>query len=280
MDSLWDKFIKPVAELFIDPKVIHDLYNSYDWQGAVDRLRSTHISYPDYYRLANFHGIEGGYLNLQAALTYDTIAQYFLPPNEVWVRQGLVEAIADQPKRILDLGCGTGSMTFVLKQSFPQASITGLDLSPYMLAMADYKAQNRGERLTWYHGNAEHTGFPMGYFDLVTAVLLCHETPRSAIAAILTEAFRILKPGGQILILDANQALLRRVDWLNQVFEEPYIQDYAAQDLRELLEEFNFMQVKTTDLWVVHQVSSGRKPLPVAEGWPFAGTEVNAWVTS
>ena len=52
-----------------------------------------------------------------------------MPPNETWVRQGVIEAIGGQPRRILDLGCGTGSMTMMLKQAFPQAEAIGMDLS-------------------------------------------------------------------------------------------------------------------------------------------------------
>jgi ubiquinone/menaquinone biosynthesis C-methylase UbiE len=45
------------------------------------------------------------------------------------VRQSLISEIRDRPQRILDLGCGTGSMTLLLKQAFSGAVVTGLDLS-------------------------------------------------------------------------------------------------------------------------------------------------------
>jgi ubiquinone/menaquinone biosynthesis C-methylase UbiE len=68
------------------------------------------------------------------------VTQYVLPPNETWVRQDAIKTIGGQPRRILDLGCGTGSTTLLLKQTFPEAEVIGLDLSPYLLVMAECRA--------------------------------------------------------------------------------------------------------------------------------------------
>ncbi len=94
------------------------------------------MAIPPYYSSQNFHGVKRGYLNPSAAVSYDPITQYVLVPGETVVRQALIDAIQVQPRRILDLGCGTGSTTLMLKQAFPQAEVLGLDLSPYMLVRA------------------------------------------------------------------------------------------------------------------------------------------------
>lgn len=62
----------------------------------------------------------------------------------------------------------------------------------------------------------------------MTASLLFHETPNEVSLEILQESFRLLVTGGQVLILDGNQKTLRQLEWLNDVFEEPYIHEYAA----------------------------------------------------
>ncbi len=62
----------------------------------------------------------------------------------------------------------------------------------------------------------------------MTASLLFHETPDAVSLEILRESFRLLVTGGQVLILDGNQKTLRQLEWLNDVFEEPYIREYAA----------------------------------------------------
>ncbi len=141
-DSIFERFLAPIFKNFlIDQEELRRLHQSIDWEAATDRMSNPTITYPTYYTRQNFHGIEGGYLNAGAAVTYDPVTQYVLPPSEAMVRQSLIDAVKPQPRRILDLGCGTGSTTLLLKQAFPQAEVIGLDLSPYMLVMADHKAK-------------------------------------------------------------------------------------------------------------------------------------------
>lgn len=266
-DTIWERFLSPIVRNFIDEEQLQQLYKSIDWEAQSDRFRRPDVIYPDYYSSQNLHGIQGGYLNPGTSVSYDAVTQYVLPPNETWVRQGLIESIKGTPRRILDLGCGTGSTTLMLKQAFPQAQVIGLDLSPYMLVMADRKAKTAGLTIEWRHGNAEETGFPNGSFDVVTASLLFHETPPAATKSILRECFRLLMPGGEVLILDGNQKTLRQVDWLTEVFEEPYIKDYAAESLDAWMGAANFEAVQTKDLWLIHQVTQGIKPLPAEDNW-------------
>jgi ubiquinone/menaquinone biosynthesis C-methylase UbiE len=82
---------------------------------------------------------------------------------------------------------------------------------------------------------------------------------------VLKECFRLLIPGGQILILDGNQKSLRQSDWLTNIFEEPYIQDYAKESVDAWLGNAQFEAVQSDDLWWVHQVSRGMKPTPIRE---------------
>ncbi|MCU0525639.1 MAG: methyltransferase domain-containing protein [Elainella sp. Prado103] len=260
-DTLFDRFLAPMFNFLIDREALLKYRQSKDWQAERDRLERSEVVYPSYYQ-QNFHGVKNGYLSVDAAITYDPITQYVLPPNETWVRKELIDRIQGQPRRILDLGCGTGSTTLLLKKAFPQSEVIGLDLSPYMLVVAEDKAQPLGLTIRWLHGNAEHTGFPDSSFDLVTASLLFHETPPLVACNILQECFRLLRSGGEVLILDGNQATLRQTDWLTQVFEEPYIKDYAAGRLDQWMETAGFAEVNTSEVWWVHQVSRGVKPLP------------------
>jgi ubiquinone/menaquinone biosynthesis C-methylase UbiE len=268
-DTLWDRFLSPIIRSFIDEEKLRQFYESKDWQAESDRFRRPDVTYPQYYSSQNFHGIEGGYLNGGAATSYDPITQYVLLPNENWVRQGLIDSIQGQPRRILDLGCGTGSTTLMLKEAFPQAEVVGLDLSPYMLVMADHKAKATRLDVQWHHGKAEETGFPDASFDLVTASLLFHETPPIVTQSILRECFRLLTAGGEVLILDGNQKTIRQVDWLTEVFEEPYIKAYAAGNLDAWMGAAGFEAVQTKDVFWVQQVTQGIKPIRV-EGYSAA----------
>src|SRR3569832_645051 len=131
-----------------------------------------------------------------------------------------------------------------------------------MLVMADHKATTAGLNIQWCHGNAEETGFPDASFEVVTASLLFHETPPTATKSILRECFRLLPPGGVVLILDGFLKTLRHVDWLTEVFEEPYIKDYAAGSVDAWMGAAGCEAVQTKDLFWVHQVTHGMKPIP------------------
>lgn len=277
-DTIFERFLSPLIRLGIDEAEMERFYKSIDWEEAGDRIRQPDLVYPEYYSSQNFHGIKGGYLNPSAAVSYDPITQYVLPPQETVVRQGLIDAVRVNPRRIIDLGCGTGSTTLMLKQAFPEAEVVGLDLSPYMLVVAEIKAQKAGLNIEWRHGNAESVGFPDASFDLVAASLLFHETPTAVSRAILRECFRLLRVGGQVAILDGNQKALRQAEWLTDIFEEPYIKSYAAGSVDAWMGAAGFGKVQTQEHWWVHQVTQGVKPLPgedleevrVARGWNLA----------
>ena len=276
-DSFFKQFLSPVFNLLLDRDAMLKVRDSIDWHAETQAIANPQLTYPDYYRTAAFHGIEGGYLTTDAAVTYDPITQYVLPPNEDWVRQIVIDAIQGNPRRILDLGCGTGSTTLRLKQAFPAAEVIGVDLSPHMLIIAQKKAQEAGREILFRHGNASATGLSAASFDVVTASLLFHETPCEIARAILQECIRLLRPGGEVAILDSNQRTLRWNDWLTNIFEEPYIQDYVQGSVDAWMGEAGFGAVSTEDHWWVHQLTHGVKPLPVCETPTWDGSTAVAF---
>ncbi len=237
------------------------LFESLDWQLESDRWCNPAVAYPTYYTCPAFHGIENGYLTEVAAITYDAVTAIATPPHETWVRRQLLKAVNTSPQRILDLGCGTGSTTLLLKKMFPTADVVGLDLSPYMLIVAESKAQRAGIEIDWQHGLAEGTGLEPNSFDVVTASFLFHETPPHIAQTILNEGFRLVRPGGQVLILDGSQRKLRRLGWLIHLFREPYSAVYAAGCVDDWAKAAGFEQVKTQALGWIHQLTQGTKPL-------------------
>jgi ubiquinone/menaquinone biosynthesis C-methylase UbiE len=188
------------------------------------------------------------------------VTAFASPPSETWIRQQLITAIKQKPTKILDLGCGTGSSTLMLKQAFPQATVIGIDLSPYMLVVAEKKAQQAGLNIQWHHGLAEQTGLEEASFDLVTASFLLHETPPEISQLILQEGFRLIKPGGQLIILDGNQKKLRHADWLIKTFKEPYSKVYAAGSVDDWMRAAFFAAVQTEHIGWISQVTHGNKP--------------------
>lgn len=103
-------------------------------------------------------------------------------------------------KHILDLGCGTGEVSKVLLASGHR--VTGLDFSDAMLAKARAKHADKGDRSTFLSGDVEMTLQPAAKYDAVTCrhVVWTLLEPQRA----LEDWFRVLKPGGHLVIFDGN----------------------------------------------------------------------------
>ncbi|MBV1896940.1 MAG: class I SAM-dependent methyltransferase [Rhodobacteraceae bacterium] len=103
-------------------------------------------------------------------------------------------------KHILDLGCGTGEISKVLFASGHR--VTGLDFSEAMLAKARSKHADKGDRASFLAGDVEMTLQPDAKYDAVTCrhVVWTLLDPQRA----LEDWFRVLKPGGHLVIFDGN----------------------------------------------------------------------------
>lgn len=105
-------------------------------------------------------------------------------------------------RRIVDLGCGFGKSTWPLKQAFPDAEVTGVDLSAACLELAAERVAERGVDVGFVQADATATGLAAGSADLVTSTMLIHELPLEALEALFGEASRLLAPGGVLRFLD------------------------------------------------------------------------------
>jgi demethylmenaquinone methyltransferase/2-methoxy-6-polyprenyl-1,4-benzoquinol methylase len=111
--------------------------------------------------------------------------------------------LKDPQARILDLCCGTGDFTAALLNHRPSASepILGLDFSPQMLTRARIKFP--AANALWVQGDAMHLSYPDNSFDLITSAFGFRNLTNYAAA--LAEIHRVLRPTGQIGILECNQ---------------------------------------------------------------------------
>ena len=104
--------------------------------------------------------------------------------------------------RVLDLGCGTGTLTVMLKRSAPGAYITGLDGDAEVLAIARGKAERGGQDIQWDHGMAFALPYPDHSFDVVVTSLVIHHLVSADKQRVFQEVRRILRPGGRFHIVD------------------------------------------------------------------------------
>ncbi|MFN3359970.1 MAG: class I SAM-dependent methyltransferase [Pseudanabaenaceae cyanobacterium] len=242
-----------------------------DLEAALAKVHNPQVKYPSYY-LRSFHGYELGNLGWEPALEVEVAA--YAVHSRIWSQTGEREGDAKlrasyhqqllprvpHPQRILDVGCSVGMSTRAMQALYPQAEVTGLDLSPYFLAIA----QLQPSPIQWVHAPAEQTGFPDRTFDLVSLSLVCHELPQSATREILQEMHRILRPGGTFALLDMNpqSEVYRRMPPLILTLlksTEPYLDQYFSLDMAQVLTETGFGGVEIIPVSPRHRVVVARK---------------------
>ena len=104
--------------------------------------------------------------------------------------------------RVLDLGCGTGTLTLLIKRLHPGAEVFGLDGDAKVLQVAEVKAAKAGLEVTFVRGIAFDLPYADNSFERVLSSLLFHHLTRENKVRALREAFRVLRPGGQLHIAD------------------------------------------------------------------------------
>ena len=132
---------------------------------------------------------------------YDAVLSLTL--REAHHKRLLIEQAAiTAGQAVLDLGCGTGTLTRMIKSAHPGASVTGLDLDPEALAIARRKAADAGLDITFARGSATAPPFEPGSFDRVLTSLMLHHLVREQKQRALAAAWSLLRPGGELHVLD------------------------------------------------------------------------------
>jgi ubiquinone/menaquinone biosynthesis C-methylase UbiE len=221
------------------------------WEADLAQITNSHLKYPDYY-LTSFHAYDAGNMSWDAAMevevaAYSVHAKIFAETGktgDAQLRQSyhdlIIQTLETPPADILDVGCSVGMSTFAMQAVYPTARLTGLDLSPYFLTIANYRSHQQGQNINWVHGAGETTGLPSASYDLVSLFLICHELPQTATCEIFTEARRLLKPGGHIAIMDMNPAseiYSQMAPYILTLLKstEPYLDRYFTLDIAQAL---------------------------------------------
>lgn len=236
---------------------------------------------PDYWE-NGFHLAPGGWdgHDLTGPAIHELIFKYILTPGGVGAVQtgenlndqrymSARESTEKSYGHIVELGAGTGRFTFALRNVFPEARVTAVELSTTALKYGFALAGQAGYDVDWLQAAAEDTGLPSGTADLVAANTLLHEVPTESNQLILDEAFRLLKPGGDLLISEVapytEHTAFRAVvlDWETENRGEPFWRAALSMDLTAMLTKSGFVDIEAYGLnGGVHPwVNKARKPL-------------------
>jgi len=196
--------------------------------------------------------------------------------DKQWRWKAARECLASQPRKVLDLCCGTGDLAIsIARLAENGVELTGVDYSRPMLAIATKKAEllARGKRISFTYGDAANLPFPDGYFDCIGISFafrnLTYKNPlaRRHIAEIL----RLLSAGGKYVIVETSQPKSKLIQKLFHLYlrwfvsrlgyllsgnrgayhylAESAARFYTSEELKELLVTAGFSQVSFRPLF-------------------------------
>ena len=142
------------------------------------------------------------------ALRFKALTRFYDPVVRLTTRERSVKntlidyARVPQGATVVDLGCGTGTLTVWLKQQNPGARVIGLDADPAILEFAKAKADVAGVKIEFIESNASDLPFAAGTVDRIVSSLFFHHLQPDMKKRVLSEVFRVLADGGELHISD------------------------------------------------------------------------------
>ena len=231
--------------------------------------------YPEYY-LQNFHHQTDGYLSDHSAEIYDLQVEILFNGTADSMRRrvlsplkrGLKKYLSEGSKKIkvLDIATGTGRTLQQIQSALPQVELYGLDLSgSYLKQASKYLSSRSGDLVQLTKGNAEKMPYASASFQALTCVFLFHELPRDARQNVLNECFRLLEPGGILVLADSIQIedspkFTPIMENFHKIFHEPYYRDYIVDNINLRLEKSGFSSI-TSESHFMTKVWKANKPV-------------------
>lgn len=220
---------------------------------------------PEYYQ-RNFHFQTDGYLSEGSARRYDHQVEILFNGTAGAMRRLILPPLkecAPSNGRFLEIGCGAGSATRAVAETFPDAFITALDLSSPYLKIAQENLRKLS-RVNFMQGDGTQLDFKDQTFDAVFSVYLLHELPQAERVQVLTEAWRVLKPGGVLVFADSLQLdddpeLNWALERFPKIYHEPFYMNYIKDDLKDRMKSITQVE-PSQDFAVFTKVVWAQKP--------------------
>jgi ubiquinone/menaquinone biosynthesis C-methylase UbiE len=153
--------------------------------------------------------------------------------------------------RVLDVGCGSGHLTRVLAETVaPGGTARGVD--PSTEAITHARHLTRQANCTFTDGIAEALDMPDGSYDVVVSSLMIHHLPEPLRPRAIGEMFRVLRPGGSVLIAEFRPPASRPGRYLIGALHGPAMANNRLDLLPPMVRQAGFEQLRTGDLrpWI------------------------------
>ncbi|MCF8060511.1 MAG: class I SAM-dependent methyltransferase [Bacteriovoracaceae bacterium] len=238
--SLWQK-TKGLGKILWDyPRVIQKRKSNQTTLNGLD-------NFPDYFK-RTFHFQPDGYLSEKSAELYDQQVDILFSGTSNIMRRCFFPFVNDyfadkKSLEILEMACGTGVGSDLLKEVFKNSHFTLNDLSPFYLEYAKEKLNSHS--FSYIQEEADNLKeIADESFDLTFHIYLFHEIPYKKRRSVLQEQARLTKKSGLIVICDSLQ-LNDKPEWKEILedfpkrYHEPFYRNYLEDDLERMCEELN-----------------------------------------
>lgn len=205
------------------------------------------------------------------ASLYDRIVSLVSLGKEKTFRNETIALAQVKPgDTVLDVGCGTGSLALAAKKQVgPTGNVHGTDASPEMIQVARQKVAKAEIDVTFQAGLVENITFPDNQFDVVLSSLMMHHLPDNLKQDGLAEIYRVLKPGGRLLIVDIESSsggsiFQRLSDLIVQLHGGHTAMENNVSKLAPLMKAAGFISIKTDRMTRQFSYITGKKSISSA----------------
>ncbi|HKS67356.1 MAG TPA: class I SAM-dependent methyltransferase [Candidatus Acidoferrales bacterium] len=155
-------------------------------------------------------------------------------------RQLLDQASLAPEQRVLDIGCGTGTLVALIKRLYPAVDVVGLDPDPKALARAKTKSASAGASIQLDHGFSDELPYPDASFDRVFSSFMFHHLEAESREQTVREVRRVLKPGGSFHLADFVHAGKHGHGLSHRIQSHSHFKDNSDERILSLMAQAGF----------------------------------------